>query len=92
MASYDYAALLYLSGGPADFPVGGELAFLDADADRLVEPRAGRFVAFTAGAENLHAAYPIEPSKPGERPATRLVLSMWFTCSEAHAAVDAELL
>ena len=79
IASYDYSALLYLStGGGADFE-GGELAFLDADAERLVTPRAGRLVAFSSGLENLHR---VREVTRGER----FVLAMWFTCSpNAHA-------
>ena len=88
IASYDYSALLYLStGGGADFE-GGELAFLDADAERLVTPRAGRLVAFSSGLENLHR---VREVTRGER----FVLAMWFTCSAEHAyndfaAADAE--
>ena len=88
IASYDYSALLYLStGGGADFE-GGELAFLDGDAERLVTPRAGRLVAFSSGLENLHQ---VREVTRGER----FVLAMWFTCSAEHAyndfaAADAE--
>jgi hypothetical protein len=58
---------------------GGEFAFVDGDADRVVQPRAGRLVAFTSGLENLHR---VEKVTRG----TRYVLAMWFTCSESHAA------
>ena len=81
IASYDYSALLYLStGGGADFE-GGELAFLDGDAERLVTPRAGRLVAFSSGLENLHQ---VREVTRGER----FVLAMWFTCSAEHAYND----
>lgn len=77
IASYDWSALLYFSSVGADFD-GGELLFLDEDADRLVRPLAGRLVAFSSGLENLHR---VQPMSRGQR----YVLSMWFTCSRAHA-------
>lgn len=95
--SYDYSGLWYLSTQGVDFEEG-DLAFVDEDADRLIAPIAGRFVAFTAGVENLHVAR-ATALKAEETPAGqearlnaeqkdtregRLVLSMWFTCSEAH--------
>ena len=94
IASYDYSALLYLTtwGAPAESAAGGdlesrerggdfeggELAFADVDADRVVRPLAGRLVAFTSGLENLHAVRRVTRG-------VRLVLAMWFTCSPAHA-------
>lgn len=39
-----------------------------------VSPRAGRFVAFTAGEENLHRVTRVTQGR-------RLAVSMWFTCS-----------
>lgn len=50
--TYDYSALLYLNTRGKDFE-GGDFAFLDDDADRVVEPRAGRLLYFTSGPENL---------------------------------------
>ena len=65
----------------------GEIAFVDGDADRLVEPKAGRFVAFTSGVENMHVARAARPvAGDGADEEGRIVLAMWFTCSEAHSA------
>ena len=76
IGSYDYSALLYLSDYGADFE-GGLFAFCDSDGvDRLVEPRKGRLVAFTSGAENLHQVREVTQG-------TRHVLAMWFTTSRA---------
>ena len=73
IASYDYSALLYLSTHGGDFE-GGKLAFIDADADRIVRPVRGRLVTFSAGAENLHR---VERVTEG----TRYVFALWFTSS-----------
>ena len=78
--TYDYSALLYLNTHGADF-AGGELAFLDDDADRIVEPRAGRLVTFTSGPENLHRVRRVSRGR-------RYVLAMWFTCSGRHKYRD----
>jgi len=43
--------------------------------DLIVEPSAGRFVAFTAGTDSIHRVGKV---KSGER----YVMSMWFTCNE----------
>ena len=51
--------MLYLNGG---FD-GGRFAFVDADADRVVEPRAGRLLCFTSGAENLHGVERVDKPK-----------------------------
>lgn len=77
IASYDWSALLYLTSVGKEFE-GGELAFNDLDADRVVQPLAGRLVAFSSGLENLHRVMPMTGGK-------RYVLSMWFTCSARHA-------
>ena len=69
--TYDYSALLYLNTRGLDFE-GGDFAFLDDDADRVVEPRAGRLLYFTSGPENLHQVREV-------RKGTRYVLAMWFT-------------
>jgi hypothetical protein len=83
---YDFSGLLYLStlsnssdDAAGDF-TGGSLRFLsprDGTLEHTMEPRAGRFVAFTSGEENPHA---IERVRSG----TRYVFSMWFTCDEAR--------
>lgn len=81
---YDYSALLYLSdfddddhgqeadGGSRDF-TGGVFQFIDSDANRTVQPRRGRLIVFSAGAENLHQVQKVESG-------TRIVMSLWFTC------------
>ena len=87
IGSYDYSALLYLADYGTDF-TGGLFAFCDPDGvDRLVEPRKGRLVAFTSGAENLHQVRQVTGG-------TRHVLAMWFTSSrhlglEVHGAPPA---
>eukprot|EP00947_MAST-08B_sp_MAST-8B-sp1_P004490 g4490.t1 len=67
--------------GDLGFFEGGEFAFIDEDADRVVQPLAGRLVTFSSGLENLHR---VEQVTRG----TRYVLAMWFTCSEAHRYKD----
>ncbi|CAK0861302.1 unnamed protein product [Prorocentrum cordatum] len=76
VASYDYAALLYLST-QGEHHEGGDFAFIDADVDCVVSPRRGRLLAFTAGPENLHQVRRVTRG-------TRFVLAMWFTLSEKH--------
>ncbi|KAJ1495605.1 2OG-Fe(II) oxygenase superfamily-domain-containing protein [Baffinella frigidus] len=78
--TYDYSALLYLNSLGEDF-TGGGFEFIDDDANRVVEPRAGRLVTFTSGPENLHRVRKVASG-------TRYVLAMWFTCSEAHQYED----
>ena len=73
IASYDFSALLYLSDFETDFR-GGEFVFCDQDANRIVEPRMGRLVAFTSGPENLHQVRTVTAG-------ARYVLAMWFTRS-----------
>ncbi|EKX36100.1 hypothetical protein GUITHDRAFT_146036 [Guillardia theta CCMP2712] len=72
--TYDYSALLYLNTHGKDFH-GGEFSFIDDDADRIVQPRAGRLLIFTSGPENLHQVREVTRG-------TRYVLAMWFTCSK----------
>ena len=67
---YDVSARLYLSAAGVDF-TGGLDAFNDADADRLLEPKLGRLLAFPSGFENLHQ---VRPVVSGER----FMLSIWF--------------
>ena len=40
-------------------PKGGHFAFNDQDQDRLIEPKAGRLVAFDSGSKNLHQVRPV---------------------------------
>jgi len=76
VASYDYAALLYLNTQGEHFS-GGDFAFVDAEEDQLVAPRRGRLLTFTAGPENLHQVRRVTKG-------TRFVLAMWYTLSEKH--------
>jgi predicted 2-oxoglutarate/Fe(II)-dependent dioxygenase YbiX len=76
IASYDYSALLYLNAQGNAFE-GGDFAFVDEDDDKTVAPRAGRLLTFTSGLENLHLVREVTKG-------SRLVLAMWFTCSEQH--------
>tara|TARA_B110001452_G_scaffold84433_1_gene69031 strand:+ start:316 stop:603 length:288 start_codon:yes stop_codon:yes gene_type:complete len=76
IGAYDYSAVLYLNTQGDDFE-GGSLSFLDgADGGggdtEVVEPRAGRCVLFTSGAEHLHQ---VSPVTRGQRHA----MGMWFT-------------
>lgn len=80
VASYDYAALLYLNTQGEHFE-GGDFAFVDAGEDCLVSPKRGRLLAFTAGPENLHQVRKVTSG-------TRFVLAMWFTLSAAHQRRD----
>ena len=87
-ASYDYSALLYLNshchggahctyrghpGRPVPDFDGGRFAWLGADSDVVVEPRAGRLVTFTGGLENAHHGRRVTNG-------TRFVVGFWFTC------------
>ena len=78
--SYDISAVLYLNGCE-----GGAFAFLDPDgADRLVEPKAGRLLAFTSGVENVHQVRRVTSG-------ARYAIAMWFTLSAEHRQPEAEL-
>merc|ERR1719277_2362915 len=70
VASYDYAALLYLNSQGDHFQ-GGDFCFIDAEEDCLIAPRRGRLVTFTAGPENLHQVQRVTTG-------TRFVLAAWF--------------
>ena len=70
-AGDSFSVVLYLNSQGVSF-VGGELCFVDTDADRLVEPAAGRVVMFTGGPENVHR---VEPVQVG---GTRYAIAMWF--------------
>jgi predicted 2-oxoglutarate/Fe(II)-dependent dioxygenase YbiX len=81
--SYDISAVLYLNTSGEGTFEGGAFAFLDADADRLVEPRAGRLLGFTSGVENVHQVRRVACG-------ARYAVAMWFTLSKEHRQ-DAEL-
>lgn len=79
---YDYSGLLYLSEFGEDF-TGGLLSFFgqqrgDRGPTELeVEPRPGRLVIFSSGAENPHRVGKVESGM-------RHTLSFWFTCDEGR--------
>lgn len=91
--TFAVTTILYLNAQGADYDGGGfrfadnaaaanEAVGASASADArwsVVEPAAGRAVAFTSGKENVHR---VEPVTRG----TRLALTMAFTCNEAKAA------
>ena len=70
MPEYDVSALPYLSTAGTDFE-GGLFAFNDPAHGCLVEPRAGRLLAFESDFDNLHH---VRPVTTGER----LALSIWY--------------
>ncbi|KAM8837970.1 2-oxoglutarate and iron-dependent oxygenase domain-containing protein 3 [Spinachia spinachia] len=78
--SFDYTSLLYLSDYGSDF-TGGRFIFMDQNANRTVEPRAGRVSFFSSGTENLHR---VEKVAWG----TRYAITVSFTCDPAHAISD----
>lgn len=83
VAAFQFSAVLYLSTAGSDFS-GGAFSFRDSDADRIVEPRAGRLTFFSGGLENVHR---VEHVGAG----SRFVFAMWFTTSEAHRWLDADV-
>lgn len=78
---YDYSAVLYLSTQGEDF-TDGAFHFLDAEGDEVVEPRAGRCVLFTSGAEHLHQVQHVTSG-------VRLAMGMWFTLDRGRAHAEA---
>ncbi|XP_061563743.1 urotensin-2 receptor 2 [Cololabis saira] len=81
--SFDYTSLLYLSDYGSDF-TGGRFIFMDKNANRTVEPRAGRISFFTSGSENLHR---VEKVAWG----TRYAITVSFTCDPAQGISDPAL-
>lgn len=78
--SFHYTSLLYLSDYKHEFD-GGRFIFVDKEANKTVEPRAGRVSAFTSGSENLHH---VEKVTSG----TRFAITISFTCDPKHAIKD----
>ncbi|XP_034414961.1 urotensin-2 receptor 2 isoform X1 [Cyclopterus lumpus] len=78
--SFDYTSLLYLSDYGSDF-TGGRFIFMDENANRTVEPRAGRVSFFSSGTENLHRVEKVEWG-------TRFAITVSFTCDPAHGISD----
>ncbi len=82
-AHYHYSGLLYMSNYGTDFK-GGRLVFTRPDdelnlnaIEEIVEPKKGRIVLFTSGAENPHY---VERVTSGQRH----VLAFWFTCDPSR--------
>lgn len=78
--SFFYTSLLYLTDYGKDF-TGGRFIFVDKDANRTVEPRAGRVSFFTSGLENPHY---VEKVSSG----TRYAITISFTCDKSYAISD----
>ncbi|KAK7047964.1 2-oxoglutarate and iron-dependent oxygenase domain-containing protein 3 [Halocaridina rubra] len=81
--SFHYTSLLYLTDYGLHFE-GGRFIFVDKDANKTVEPRAGRVSAFTSGSENLHH---VERVTKG----TRYAITVSFTCDPKYAIKDPTL-
>lgn len=85
--SFHYTTLLYLNDFGKDF-LGGRFIFVDDTKTNKtissIEPRAGRVLAFTSGAENVHF---VEKVLSGER----FTLAISFTCNEEFAIPDPKL-
>lgn len=69
---YDVGFLLYLN---SSFK-GGDFCFMDLDADRIVQPKAGRFLSFTSSIENIHRVTPVLSGN-------RLLLSVWYSLAKS---------
>lgn len=82
--SFHYTSLLYLTDFNVDFK-GGRLAFVDDQAKPLknvtVEPRKGRVLMFTSGAENPHY---VERVTDG----VRYAITVSFTCDISQSIND----
>ena len=79
--AYALSAVLYLTAPSS----GGEFAFIDGgDTQRLVQPVAGRLLAFTSGPENPHRVCRVTRGE-------RMAIALWFTLSRSHAAASEEL-
>ena len=89
VASYDYSSVLYLNSKVSDVDAaaaaaaaagsfeGGDFCFIDEGGDTLLEPRQGRCVIFSSGAEHLHQAQQVLAG-------SRFVLASWYTLSPQH--------
>eukprot|EP00747_Dinoflagellata_sp_TGD_P036298 gnl/TRDRNA2_/TRDRNA2_138396_c0_seq1.p1 gnl/TRDRNA2_/TRDRNA2_138396_c0~~gnl/TRDRNA2_/TRDRNA2_138396_c0_seq1.p1 ORF type:complete len:230 (-),score=58.76 gnl/TRDRNA2_/TRDRNA2_138396_c0_seq1:45-734(-) len=76
--TFAYTTLLYFNTQRKDFE-GGEFVFDDASGGEAVEPREGRLVIFSSGAENPHRVQKVTRG-------ARMVLTAAFTCNEEKAA------
>lgn len=76
VASYDYSSVLYLNTKTHSFQ-GGDFCFIDEGGDTVLEPRQGRCVIFSSGAEHLHQAQRVTDG-------SRFVLASWYTLSREH--------
>lgn len=59
--SFHYTSLVYLTNFGLDF-IGGRFVFIESDnrTKTTIEPKVGRVMAFTSGAENLHYVEKVE--------------------------------
>ena len=79
--SYDVSAVMYLASAGEHFE-GGEFAFIDETADRLVEARAGRLLLFDSEDDQRGALHNLHQVRPVVGEGQRLALSVWFTRGE----------
>lgn len=95
--SFLYTGLLYLNDHSGEFTGGEfvfieqpqqlsdkqqqQSATQSASRRLRLEPRAGRFVAFTSGSENVHAVTRV-------RSGTRYALTIAFTCDHSKAVQE----
>jgi len=82
-----HAATLFLHGPEDDHFEGGNFFFTphwESSNQTLVEPRAGRLVAFTSGAENIHGITKITKG-------ARCALSVWLTTDVDRAQARDEI-
>ncbi|CAH1958959.1 unnamed protein product [Acanthoscelides obtectus] len=86
--SFHYTSLIYLNDFGVDFN-GGRFVFMDkiekSSKNITVEPRKGRVLIFTSGAENCHH---VERVTNGERYA----MTVPFTCDSSKAINNSQLL
>ena len=74
-------AVMYLASAGEHFE-GGEFAFIDETADRLVEARAGRLLLFDSEDDQRGALHNLHQVRPVVVEGQRLALSVWFTRGE----------
>lgn len=78
--SFVFTGLLYLNDFDLDY-TGGKFGFVDRDANRTIEPVAGRLLLFSSGDENIHKVFKVDSGK-------RLALTIAFTCDRSVAVPD----
>jgi len=82
--SFEYTGLLYLSEQNVNFK-GGSFVFIGTEENKklnqTVQPKVGRFLTFTSGAENPHHVQKILEG-------TRYALTISFTCDKRKAVTN----